>query len=120
MLTTVDNTVDDLGFEINNEIKIPSHRHDIFSQNDLSEEIARTIGADPEMSGRAAHLCKADLMTGMVAEFPSLQGTMGYYYALADGENIKVAQAIREHYAPAGPEDACPTAPISVVISICG
>ena len=84
----------------------------------LSTEIAKTIGTDPEMSARAAHLCKADLMTGMVAEFPSLQGTMGYYYALADGENIKVAQAIKEHYAPAGPEDACPTAPISVVISI--
>ena len=84
----------------------------------LSKQIAQTINADPELSMRTAYLCKADLMTGMVGEFANLQGVMGYYYALADGEVAEVAQAIKEHYAPAGPDDSCPSAPVSVVISI--
>lgn len=67
---------------------------------------------------RAAELCKADLTTGMVGEFPELQGLMGRYYALAQNEKPEVADAIRDHYAPQGPNDTCPTAPVSVTIAL--
>lgn len=67
---------------------------------------------------RAAKLCKADLTTGMVGEFPELQGLMGRYYALAQNENDAVADAIRDHYAPQGPSDACPNAPVSVTVAL--
>lgn len=67
---------------------------------------------------RAAELCKADLTTGMVGEFPELQGLMGRYYALAQKEKAAVADAIRDHYAPQGPSDACPTAPVSVTVAL--
>jgi glycyl-tRNA synthetase beta chain len=75
-------------------------------------------GADSERSRRAVQLAKADLSTGMVGEFPELQGVMGRYYALHDGEDRAVADAIAEHYRPAGPNDACPTAPISIVAAL--
>jgi glycyl-tRNA synthetase beta chain len=74
--------------------------------------------ADPEKAARAAWLSKADLSTGMVAEFPELQGIMGRYYALHDGEDPCVADAIAEHYKPLGPNDTCPTAPDSVVVAL--
>jgi glycyl-tRNA synthetase beta chain len=67
---------------------------------------------------RAAELCKADLTTGMVGEFPELQGLMGRYYALAQNEKPEVADAIRDHYAPQGPDAACPTAPVSVTVAL--
>jgi glycyl-tRNA synthetase beta chain len=67
---------------------------------------------------RAAELAKADLSTGMVGEFPELQGVMGSYYAREDGEDDAVAEAIREHYAPQGPNDRCPSAPVSVAVSL--
>jgi glycyl-tRNA synthetase beta chain len=67
---------------------------------------------------RAAQLCKADLTTDMVDEFPELQGLMGRYYALEQGEESAVADAIRDHYAPQGPADACPKAPASVAIAL--
>lgn len=67
---------------------------------------------------RAAELCKADLATEMVGEFPELQGVMGRYYALHDGEAPLVAEAIAEHYSPVGPNDRCPTAPVSVVVAL--
>lgn len=67
---------------------------------------------------RAAELCKSDLTTGMVGEFPELQGLMGRYYALAQNENPAVADAIRDHYAPQGPSDSCPTAPVSVTVAL--
>ena len=67
---------------------------------------------------RAALLCKADLTTAMVGEFPELQGIMGRYYALHDGEPTEVADAIAEHYAPQGPSDRCPTAPVSVAVAL--
>ncbi len=70
------------------------------------------------MARRAAHLAKADLSTGMVGEFPELQGMMGRHYALNDGEDPRVAQAIAEHYRPLGPTDSCPTAPISVIVAL--
>ena len=63
-------------------------------------------------------LCKADLSTGMVGEFPELQGIMGRYYARFDGENEAVAEAIAEHYSPLGPKDDCPSAPLSVAVAL--
>ena len=76
----------------------------------LAEEIAPLVGAGPALARDAARLAKADLVTGMVGEFPELQGVMGRYYALHDGEDPLVADAIRDHYAPKGPADAVPTA----------
>ena len=73
---------------------------------------------DPEEVGEAAWLAKADLVTGMVGEFPELQGVMGRYYALEEGLPAAVADAIAEHYAPQGPNDRCPTAPVSVVAAL--
>jgi glycyl-tRNA synthetase beta chain len=75
-------------------------------------------GADVEKSQRAVRLAKADLSTGMVGEFPELQGIMGRYYALHDGEDPLVAAAIADHYRPLGPNDACPTEPESVVVAL--
>ncbi len=74
----------------------------------LAGEIAEKIGADVAKAKRAARLCKADLTTGVVGEFPELQGVMGRYYALHDGEDAEVADAIRDHYKPHGPSDAVP------------
>ena len=85
----------------------------------LAAEIAPLIpGADLDMVRSAATLAKADLTTGMVGEFPELQGVMGRYYALHEGERPQVANAIAEHYAPQGPSDKCPTAPVSVAVSL--
>jgi glycyl-tRNA synthetase beta chain len=70
------------------------------------------------LARRAALLAKADLSSGMVGEFPELQGIMGRYYALHDGEDTRVADAIAEHYKPIGPEDTCPRAPVSVVVGL--
>ena len=74
--------------------------------------------ADRDRARSAARLCKADLTTGMVGEFPELQGVMGRYYALHGGEHPEVAEAIADHYAPQGPNDRCPSAPVSVVVSL--
>jgi glycyl-tRNA synthetase beta chain len=74
--------------------------------------------ADVGCAGRAARLAKADLSTGMVGEFPELQGVMGRYYALHDGEAPRVANAIADHYKPLGPNDMCPSAPDSVVVAL--
>lgn len=82
---------------------------------DLTEHIA---GAERDAARSAALLCKADLATGMVGEFPDLQGVMGRYYALHDGESEAVADAISDHYSPLGPTDRCPTAPVSVAVAL--
>ena len=74
--------------------------------------------APVEHAVRAALLCKADLVTGMVGEFPELQGVIGRYYALHDLERHDVAAAIAEHYAPQSPADPCPTAPVSVTLGL--
>jgi len=84
----------------------------------LARGLAGYAGTEPALAGRAARLCKADLSTAMVGEFPELQGTMGRYYALNDGEKADVADAIAGHYAPVGPNDACPTAPVSVAVAL--
>ncbi len=70
------------------------------------------------LAERAARLCKADLVTGMVGEFPELQGVMGGYYAAAQGEDPRVAAAIRDHYKPVGQGDEVPTAPVTVAVSL--
>jgi glycyl-tRNA synthetase beta chain len=67
---------------------------------------------------RAALLAKCDLVTGMVGEFPELQGVMGGYYARAEGLAAEVADAIRDHYKPVGQGDAVPTAPVTVAVSL--
>ncbi len=85
----------------------------------LAAEIARHVtGADVDRVRSAARLAKADLTTGMVGEFPELQGIMGRYYALHDGEHEEVAEAIAEHYSPLGPHDRCPSAPVSVAVAL--
>ena len=84
----------------------------------LARHIAPHTGADPDHAARAAHLCKADLTTGMVGEFPELQGVMGGYYAAHDAEPPEVAAAIRDHYAPRGPTDPMPKAPVSIAVAL--
>lgn len=79
---------------------------------------AHVPGADGKRAARAGHLAKADLSSGMVGEFPELQGVMGRYYALHDKEEAVVAQAVADHYAPQGPSDRCPTEPLSVALSL--
>jgi glycyl-tRNA synthetase beta chain len=78
----------------------------------LAGEIAKTIGADVEKTKLAARLAKADLVTGMVGEFPELQGLMGHYYALDQGIDKDVAEAMRDHYKPQGPSDTIPVSKI--------
>jgi len=75
-------------------------------------------GAQAADAARAAELAKADLSTEMVGEFPELQGIMGRYYALHDGEKPAVADAVAQHYAPQGPADGVPTAPLSVCVAL--
>ncbi|MGA8196622.1 MAG: glycine--tRNA ligase subunit beta [Acetobacteraceae bacterium] len=84
----------------------------------LAETIAPRVGAGPALARHAARLAKADLVTGMVGEFPELQGVMGRYYAMHDGEDHIVADAIRDHYAPRGPGDAVPTADVSIAVAL--
>ena len=84
----------------------------------LAGDIAPSVDADPKTAMRAARLAKADLASEMVYEFPELQGTMGKYYAQAAGEPDEIAAAAEEHYAPLGPSDAVPTAPVSVAVAL--
>ena len=75
-------------------------------------------GADKAEVMMAAELCKADLVSGVVGEFPELQGIMGRYYALHEKLPAAVADAIGDHYAPAGPNDRCPSAPVSITVAL--
>jgi glycyl-tRNA synthetase, tetrameric type, beta subunit len=84
----------------------------------LAAEIAPQVGADVETTKRAAMLAKADLVTGMVGEFPELQGLMGRYYATAQGEKPEIAQALEMHYKPMGPSDRVPTEPVSIAVAL--
>ena len=84
----------------------------------LAREIAPLVGADPDLAARAAHLAKADLATDMVSEFPELQGVMGRYYAVGEGMDPAIADAIRDHYKPQGPGDAVPTEPVSAAVAL--
>jgi len=84
----------------------------------LAAAIAPQVGADVEQAKRAAMLAKADLTTFMVGEFPELQGVMGRYYALAQGETPAVANAIADHYKPLGPSDLVPAEPVAIAVAL--
>ena len=85
----------------------------------LAGDIAGMLGLDDTAPARrGARLAKADLTTQMVGEFPELQGTMGRYYAEHDGEAGEVCAAIADHYAPLGPSDRVPTAPVSICVAL--
>jgi glycyl-tRNA synthetase beta chain len=84
----------------------------------LVAELAPLVGADVEKTKRAARLAKADLLTEVVGEFPEVQGLMGKYYALAQGEEASVAAAIEDHYKPQGPNDRVPTDPVAIAVAL--
>jgi glycyl-tRNA synthetase beta chain len=84
----------------------------------LAAELAPVVGADVAKAKRAARLCKTDLLTEMVGEFPELQGTMGKYYAEEEGEDEAVAHAIEDHYRPKGPDDLVPSDPVSIAVAL--
>jgi len=84
----------------------------------LAGELAKVTGADPKLVDRAAVLAKADLRTEAVGEFPELQGIMGHKYALLQGEEQSVADALEDHYKPQGPSDRVPTDPVAVTVAL--
>ena len=84
----------------------------------LAKELAPLVKADPKKAERAAQLCKADLLTEVVGEFPELQGLMGKYYAEAQGEDEAVAHACEDHYKPKGPDDLVPADPVSIAVAL--
>ncbi len=84
----------------------------------LAGEIAKLIGADEAKAKRAARLCKADLVSGTVGEFPEVQGVMGRYFALNDKEDAAVADAVRDHYKPQGQGDDLPNGPVSTAVAL--
>jgi glycyl-tRNA synthetase beta chain len=84
----------------------------------LADQLAPMVGADVGKVRRAAQLCKADLLTEVVGEFPETQGLMGKYYALAQGEDASVAAASEDHYKPQGPNDRVPTDPVAIAVAL--
>ena len=84
----------------------------------LAAAIASRLGGDPELAQRAGFLAKADLASGMVGEFPELQGIMGRYYARHGGEDPRVADAIGMHYRPLGPGDEVPSEPVAIAVAL--
>jgi glycyl-tRNA synthetase beta chain len=84
----------------------------------LAGELAPLVGADVAKAERAAQLCKTDLLTEVVGEFPELQGLMGRYYAEAQNEDEAVAHACEDHYKPKGPDDLVPADPVSVAVAL--
>jgi glycyl-tRNA synthetase beta chain len=84
----------------------------------LAGHLARSLGTDIAQASRAALLAKADLTSGMVGEFPELQGVMGGYYARHDGEDPEVAEAVRAHYLPRGANDAVPTEAVAIAVAL--
>jgi glycyl-tRNA synthetase beta chain len=112
------------------EDRLPKFEHIIFHEKlgtqaerierieRLAAELAPLVGADVEKAKRAARLAKADLLTEVVGEFPELQGTMGKYYAEAQGEDEAVAHACEDHYKPKGPDDLVPSDPVSVAVAL--
>jgi len=96
-----------------------SSRPEFFSGQTLSpDDLQREQDTYRRQVRRAARLAKADLLTEVVGEFPELQGLMGKYYALAQGEDASVAAACEEHYRPLGPNDRVPTDPVSVAVAL--
>jgi glycyl-tRNA synthetase beta chain len=112
------------------EDRLPKFEHIVFHEKlgTQAERIARIValaghlapivGADVAKAERAALLCKADLATEVVGEFPEVQGLMGRYYAEAQGEDEAVAHAIEDHYSPKGPDDMVPADPVSVAVAL--
>jgi glycyl-tRNA synthetase beta chain len=112
------------------EDRLPKFKHIIFHEKlgtqaerierieRLAAELAPLVGADVEKAKRAAKLCKADLLTEVVGEFPELQGLMGKYYAEEQGEDEAVAHACEDHYKPKGPDDLVPADPVSVAVAL--
>jgi glycyl-tRNA synthetase beta chain len=112
------------------EDRLPKFEHIVFHEKlgTQAERIARIValaghlapivGADVAKAERAAQLCKADLATEVVGEFPEVQGLMGRYYAEAQGEDEAVAHAIEDHYKPKGPDDLVPADPVSVAVAL--
>ncbi len=92
--------------------------HKIERIRSLAQGLSDAAGADATQADRAALLCKADLVSDVVYEFPELQGLMGRYYAEHDNESSAVAHAIADHYSPLGPGDACPSAPTSIAVAL--
>jgi len=84
----------------------------------LAREIAPMVGAKPDLAAEAARICKADLQSAMVGEFPELQGLMGRYYAQAAGHDDGVPEACEMHYKPLGPTDDVPSDPVSVAVAL--
>jgi glycyl-tRNA synthetase beta chain len=84
----------------------------------LAGHLAPIVGADIAKAERAAYLCKADLLTEVVGEFPEVQGLMGRYYAEAQGEDEAIAHAIEDHYRPKGPDDLVPADPVAVAVAL--
>jgi glycyl-tRNA synthetase beta chain len=84
----------------------------------LAGKLAPLAGADVAKTERAAQLCKADLLTDVVGEFPELQGLMGRYYAEAQDEDEAVAHACEDHYKPKGPDDLVPSDPVSIAVAL--
>ena len=98
--------------------KLGSQLDRVLGTKILAGMVARELGADDKLAERAAELAKADLLTGMVGEFPELQGIMGRYYALHDGEPPEVADAIEAHYRPRFAGDRLPESPVSCAVAL--
>ncbi|OUX41188.1 glycine--tRNA ligase subunit beta [bacterium TMED277] len=86
--------------------------------SEIAVEMAKFFGEDPKLISNAATLIKADLVSEMVTEFPSLQGVMGSKYSKLDGYPVEIANAAREHYSPIGPNDSVPTGNVSIILAI--
>ena len=98
--------------------KLGSERERVERLAKLSKDIAPYVHADPELAEQAAMVVKADLASQLVYEFPDLQGLMGSYYSNICGLNPEISVACQEHYAPLGPSDKVPTAPVSVAVAL--
>ncbi len=98
--------------------KLGTQWHRIERIERLAAKLASAANADVDKARRAARLAKADLLTEVVGEFPELQGTMGKYYAFAQGEDASVAGACEEHYRPLGPKDRVPSDPVSIAVAL--
>ena len=85
---------------------------------ELAAQLAPMVGADVAKAERAAQLCKCDLLTEVVGEFPELQGLMGRYYAEAQGEDEAIAHACEDHYKPKGPDDLVPGDPVAIAVAL--
>ncbi|MFA7242216.1 MAG: glycine--tRNA ligase subunit beta [Sulfuricellaceae bacterium] len=115
--TRLDSRVEKLGHVVYHN-KLGSQLQRVQRLTKLAGEIARNLNADESQAERAAYLAKADLLTDMVGEFPELQGVMGQYYALHDGETATVANAIEAHYHPRYAGDTLPQDNIGAAVAL--